>query len=162
MKIQVFDIPHIINQIKRASPPKDKDTHKLLNNLAILLEKNTKKKSSPLDASLVSVLDRLNEVFLDLCFKRKELTKKFSSEYLKMVDEAYAVLRRNKEALATPVGAPLEKIVWDLKTMGESSVVMPSIFSKIQKARSVIEDAIEGNKEMTKDPVGSIETFFSD
>ncbi|ELA41534.1 uncharacterized protein VICG_01398 [Vittaforma corneae ATCC 50505] len=161
MKIQTFDVPHIINQIKRASPPKDKETHKFLNNLAILLEKNTTKKNSPLESSLVSTTDKLNETFLDLCFRRKELVKRFSQDYFDIVNNAFTALKRNKDALETLSIPQVDSINWDLKTMSDSNSSMPLIFSKLQKARSIIEDAIEKNDGMIKDANGCIDAFFS-
>lgn len=161
MKIQVFDASHIINQIKRASPPKDKETHKFLNNLAILLEKNTEKKSSPLESALVSTTDKLNETFLDLCFKRKELVKKFSQDYFDIVNSAFIALKRNKDILEAPAVPQADTMSWNLKTMSSSSSLMPLIFSKLQKARSIIEDAMERNEGTAKDTSGSIDAFFN-
>lgn len=161
MKIQVYDIPHIINQIKRASPPKDKETHKMLNNLAILLEKNTTKKHSQLESALVSAADKLHETVMDLCFVRKEIVKKFGEKYYNEVSKVVSELKQNRkcpEVGDIPDSVPIE---WDLNTMEECSGTMPVIFSKLQKAKSVIEDAIKKN-EGNYDPERVINAFFND
>lgn len=160
MKMQAFDIQHIVNQIKRASPPKDKEAHKLLNNLAILLDKNTVKKNSPLEPTLSAATDKLNETFMDLCFIRKEIVKKFGEAYFDLINNALASLKRNSETLSSISRDTDEMIDWDLKTAGGSESHMPGIFSKLQKARSVIEDAIEKNEGEGWDPEGVIESFF--
>lgn len=162
MKIQIFDVTHVINQIKRASPPKDKQTHKLLNNLAILLEKNTTKKQSPLEKTHIATVEKLNEAFLDLCFLRKEILKKFSQEYFDTLSNAIIQLRKNQKVLESAKIQKEEMIEWDLKTIDESNEIMPEIFSKLKKAKSVIEDAMDKNKPSSKNPNGVLESFFTD
>lgn len=163
MKIQLYDVSHIINQIKRANPPKDKETHKFLNNLAILLEKNTIKKNSTLESTLISTSEKFNETFLDLCFKRKEMVKRFSQEYLETVDNAYIAINNNSKALETFKNDFDVSIDWNLKTMAESSnELMPQIFSKLQKARSIIEDGLERNESVEKEMKGNFELFFNE
>lgn len=160
MKIQLFDSSHVINQIKRASPPKDKEAHKFLNNLAILLEKNTTKKSSTLEQALVTTTDKLSETFLDLCFKRKELAKNFSQEYLETANAALEKLRANKAVLEESSSGRIEPIAWDLK-MDEANSAMPQIFSKLQKARTIIEEAIEKNECIPGSSNVNVDAFFS-
>lgn len=159
MKIHLFDVAHIINQIKRASPPKDKETLKFLNNLTILLDKNTVKKTSPLESTLATTADHLNEASMDLCFKRKELVKKMNEMYFEETSKAFEMLSANKKKLEIPARDPVE-IEWDLKTMEESNAVMPQIFSKLQKARLIIEETIERNECISKSPNSNVDTYF--
>lgn len=160
MKIQVFDIDHIINQIKCASPPSDKDMHKLINNLSILLEKNVTKKESPLETTLVSTSEKLNEMFVDLCFLRKEIVQRFSREYFEMLATAILQLQKNKTLVEQVVEPVIERTNWDLKTMSQPFDAMASTFSKLHKARSIIEDALNKNTCTSKDPESMIEAFF--
>lgn len=162
MKIQIFDVTHVINQIKRASPPKDKQTHKLLNNLAILLEKNTTKKKSPLEQTHTATVEKLNETFLDLCFMRKDLLKKFSQEYFETLSNAIIQLRKNQKILESAKTQKEEILEWDLKTIDESNETMSLTFSKLKKAKSVIEDAIDKTTNSSKNPNGVLEAFFTD
>lgn len=162
MKIEVFDINHIINQIKCASPPSDKDMHKFINNLSILLEKNVSKKNSPLESTLVSTTEKLNELFVDLCFLRKEIIQRFSKEYFEMISNAILQLKANKGKLIQSEGQTFNKINWDLKTMDdESSDIMSVTFSKLQKAKSIIKDALSKEISPSKNPESIVDAFFS-
>lgn len=162
MKIQVFDINHIINQIKCASPPSDKEMHKLINNLSILLEKNVTRKQSSLEANLMSTTEKLNEMFVDLCFLRKEIVQRFSKEYFEVLASAVMQLRKNKLKVEHNEEPNLEIINWDLKTMSQPSDIMAATFSKLHKARSVIEDALNKNMGNNRDPESMVEAFFRD
>lgn len=162
MKIAAFDIQHVINQIKCASPPSNKDMHKLLNNLSILLEKNTIKKKSPLEPEFNSSVEKLNEAFIDLCFLRKEIVKQFSQEYFDVLNKALVQLKKNKEHVNVEKEETMDLIQWDLKTMNDTSNAMPVVFSKLQKARSIIEDALQKSENKCNDIEGTVEAFFSD
>lgn len=161
MKIEVFDINHIINQIKCASPPSDKDMHKLINNLSILLEKNVTKKSSPLESTLLSTTEKLNEVFVDLCFLRKEIVQRFSREYFEMLSNAILQLKINNERISHNDLSNFDKITWDLKTISDSPDIMSVTFSKLHKAKSIIEDALSKNTGTKRDPESIVDAFFS-
>ena len=161
MKIEVFDINHIINQIKCASPPSDKDMHKLINNLSILLEKNVTKKSSPLESTLLSTTEKLNEVFVDLCFLRKEIVQRFSREYFEMLSNAILQLKINNERVSHNDLSNFDKITWDLKTISDSPDIMSVTFSKLHKAKSIIEDALSKNTGTKRDPESIVDAFFS-
>lgn len=162
MKIDVFDTHHIISQIKCASPPSSKEMHKLLNNLSILLEKNTAKKSSPLESTLVSSVERLNETFVDLCFLRKEIVRKFSQEYFDILSNALAQLKRNKYILYSEDAEHPASMQWDLNTTSGSSSLMPAIFCKLHKAKGIIEDALQKSNDIRADADGWVEAFFTD
>lgn len=143
MKIPVYDVQHIINQIKCASPPVTKEMHKLINNLSILLDKNIDKQTSPLETVLNSSLEQLNEKFLDLCFLRKDLVVKYGEEYSKIVSDIIKIISEDKEEKALPAYKMND---WALEVdCKKSCEIIPEIFSKLKKAKEVIEDAI-GNK----------------
>ena len=162
MKIQVFDINHIINQIKCASPPSNKEMHKLINNLSILLEKNVLRKQSPLEATLVTTTEKLNEIFVDLCFLRKEIIQRFSREYFDILSSAVQQLRKNNTIVEYNAENSVETINWNLKTMSQPREVMATTFSKLRKARSIIEDELNKNNNNTKhDPESPLESFFN-
>lgn len=162
MKIEVFDINHIINQIKCASPPSDKDMHKLINNLSILLEKNVARKNSPLEPTLAANTEKLNEILVDLCFLRKEIVQRFSREYFEILNEAVQRLKENRERVMMAEEPRAESLCWNLKTVAQPSEVMTTTFSKLQKARGIIEDALNKSTGSTKDPELMIESFFAD
>lgn len=159
MKIPVFDVGHIINQIKCASPPSDRNMHKLLNNLAILLERNTMKKTSSLEATLSSSIEKFNDTFIDLCFLRKEIVEKFSLEYYKIVENAILQIRNNKEALEKDETIPEEIINWDFDNTCDSRKLVPVVFSKLNKARSIIEDALDKSSTVESNVDAYIESF---
>lgn len=148
MKIGVHDIQHIIGQIKRASPPTTKYMHKLINNLAILLEKNTNKLESPQEAVLTAQLERLNELFLDLCFMRKELALKYADNYAASVSAAMDTLRENGDVVSTETPYAPIHIDWALDAQcGDTDMLVHEIFSKMRKAKTVIEDASDKTRE---------------
>lgn len=146
MKIEVHDIQHIVEQVKEMHPPRSKDAHKLMNNLAILLEKNTTKKESPEEVVLTGHLEKLNEKFLDLCFLRKETVESYGKEYSEMASKTALALQKNREAVAAEQPVAHKPIVWDLE-VGQCDVcqMIPGIFSKLKKAKGVIEDALESS-----------------
>lgn len=162
MKLAAFDIHHVINQIKCASPPSSKDMHKLLNNLSILLEKNTVRKKSELETEYNSSIEKLNETFIDLCFLRKEIIKQFSQEYYEILEKALRQLKSNSDyvKLNNENEAPL--IDWNLKTINETPNIMPVVFSKLQKAKSIIEDALSKSENKQNVVDGAIISFFAD
>lgn len=145
MKIGCHDVQHVIGQIKRASPPVTKEMHKLINNLGILLEKNTEHLDSPQEAVLTAHLERLNECFLDLCFLRREIVVRHSAEYAGMVASAIAAVQENRDIAAADVAGDDRRIVWNLDAdCGDTARLVPEIFGKLRKAKAVIEDALDG------------------
>lgn len=146
MKIGCHDIQHVIGQIKRASPPVTKEMHKLINNLAILLEKNTDHLDSTQEAVLTTHLERLNECFLDLCFLRREIVVQHGAEYAATVAAAVAALQENREAAAADIAGDDRHVEWNLEAdCGDTAHLVPEIFSKLRKAKAVIEDALDGS-----------------
>lgn len=160
MKIPVFDVSHIINQIKCASPPSDRAMHKLLNNLSILLEKNTIKKSSNLEANLSSSIEKLNDTFIDLCFLRKEIVTKFNLEYYKIIEKALLQIKKNKEKIEEKE-KNRDLIKWEFKNVCGSKNLIEGIFSKLNKAKGIIEDALEKNSTVENNIDAHIESFFT-
>lgn len=162
MKIPVYDIQHIINQIKCASPPVTKEMHKIMNNLSILLEKNIEKRDSPQEAILTGQLERLNEIFLDLCFLRKEIVKKYGEEYAGIVNKALEALESNWHRISSENSIRAELITWDLDTECDDTCQMiPDIFSKLKKAKTVIEDAIEGTASHSLSADSCLDNYIS-
>ncbi|KAI4291376.1 hypothetical protein PAPHI01_0650 [Pancytospora philotis] len=146
MKIGVHDVQHIIGQIKRASPPTTKDMHKFINSLAILLEKNTDKLASPHEQTLTGHLERLNELFLDLCFLRKELALKYADEYAASVGAAISTLNANNELLQAESLPEVRSMEWDLSTgSSDTQMLVHEIFGKMHKAKAIIEDALSSS-----------------
>lgn len=162
MKINAFDIHHVINQIKCASPPSTKEMHKFLNNLSILLDKNTTKKNSPLEPVLLSSIEKLNETFVDLCFLRKEIVRRFSREYFETLGNSLLQLKKNRDVLYSEDRVCPAPIQWNLDTMSDSSSPMPAIFCKLHKAKGIIEDALQRNEATKANADGCIEAFFAD
>ena len=161
MKINVFDINHIVNQIKCASPPGDKDMHKLINNLSILLEKNVNRKQSPLESTALSTIEKLNETFVDLCFLRKEIVQRFSREYFDSLSLAIKQIKENRKKVEEKNLVENDKIDWNLKTMSQPTEIMKTTFSKLHKARSIIEDALDKNVGNKNDPELIIDSYFN-
>ncbi|KAI5169309.1 hypothetical protein PAEPH01_0601 [Pancytospora epiphaga] len=163
MKLGIHDVQHIIGQIKRASPPTTKETHKLINNLAILLEKNTNKIESPLEAVLTAQLEKLNEYFLDLCFLRKEILMRYSREYAEEVNGVLATLKENQTKASKETAIDRVTMEWSLNSESSySSRMTQDIFGKLHKAKSIIEDAIGQNMPLIQDmdPDGCLESYF--
>lgn len=160
MKIPVYDVQHIINQIKRASPPVTKEMHKLINNLAILLEKNTEKRESPQELVLTTKTEQLNESFLDLCFLRGEVAKKYAEEYAVFVGQVEQVLEENKSMTnKEPIISP-SNIDWDLDTeCADTYQLISYIFAKLNKAKAVVEDGLENRSRGNKGNV-SADAYF--
>lgn len=162
MKIPVYDIQHIINQIKCASPPVTKEMHKTINNLSILLEKNVDKRDSPQEAVLTGQLERLNEAFLDLCFLRKEIVKRYAEEYAAIVGSALEALESAWRRAQDEPPACGEPVAWELDTgCGGTCQMLPEIFSKLKKAKAVIEDAIEGTVSHDVSADSCLESYVS-
>jgi len=161
MKIGLYDIQYVMNQIKCAAPPSDKESHKLLNNVSILLEKNTNKLNSPLEPTLVSCLEKLHENFLELCFTRSELPEEFGNWYAENTEAIMKWLKEIKDKAtsiearaALETGDPAEKcgvlcgerqIDWKIEDVGCDAAlkIIPEIFGKLKKAKSIMEDALE-------------------
>lgn len=161
MKPQVHDIGHVINQIKRASPPTDKEMHKLLNNLQILLTKNTEKKESPLELALSNTVEQMNEVFVDLCFLRKEIVKKFGNLYFETISNALAELRSKNQELQQ-YDEPEECLVsWNFTTVNPSTDIASSIFNKLNKAKMIIEDSINKCDYVSKEADTVVDSYFT-
>lgn len=162
MKIPIFDVQHIINQIKCASPPNNKEMHKALNNLSILLEKNTTKKKSTLEQNYIGSMDKLNEHFVDLCFLRKEIVRSFSQEYFDILTDTLKILKSNKNIVKIEENKQAPLIEWDLTPMADALTIMPTVFSKLSKAKSIIEDALLKHEGQIVDIDSQVEAFFAD
>lgn len=162
MKIEIYDISHIITQIKCASPPKTKEDHKLLNNLAILLEKNSIKKESDLENKLNESLEKMNENFLDLCFLRKEIVKKFSVEFSESMNEMVEKLINNRNIFLKSKDLSKKTIDWNLETSCDSAFsLIPEIFGKLNKSKEIIQDCMETTNYRNTDADSYIEACLN-
>ncbi|KAI5149952.1 hypothetical protein ENBRE01_1216 [Enteropsectra breve] len=143
-KISLQDAQHIIGQIKRASPPSTKEEHKMLNNLAVLLEKNTCKKDTPLEAELTACLEKMNERFLDLCFFRKEKVSEYAAEYSENINKVLERIRQNNERISRMGAEEPKALEWNLSgSIDDLCGQVPDIFGKLRKAKSIIEESLE-------------------
>ena len=144
MKVRLYDAQHVVGQIKRASPPTTKEMHKLINNLSILLEKNTEKIDSPLEAVLAEKHQALGERTATLCLLRTELAQEYAKKY---ADSAQGILRgvaANRERIACAIDGAGEPIEWNIQLDGEDvRSTVEWILGALKAGKSVVEDAIE-------------------
>ncbi len=154
MKMEIRSIEYIIDQIKKTNPPVTKDMHKLINNLLILLEKNVVKKESPEEFLLTEKYETLNEFFLELCFLRREIVVKFAEEYADNIKKAIEILEENSKAVNYKENDEKKTIKWNLKTECENTYELVSyIFSKLSKAKMVIEESLENKCKNNKSSI---------
>lgn len=144
MKIELCDLQHVIGQIKRASPPTTKEAYKFLNNLLVLMERNTIKCSVSEEAVLSSKYEALHSSLLELCFLRRSLAESYAEEFSNASSSTAEILQKNSECLQKEIEVELVIPDWHL-AVGCSEVykMLPELFSKLNSAKDIINDSLE-------------------
>lgn len=166
MKPGLYDVQHVIAQIKRASPPVTREMHKLINNISILLDKNTTRLDSPLEPVLASATEQLAEQFLALCYLRRESVRAYASAYAEAAAQIASRIHANMEAMGRQPQQTDDRIVWDglVAESAEACDLVPSIFSKLKKGKEVVEDALENRTRVERgaaDPDAHLAAYLS-
>jgi len=107
---------------------------------------------------LVVLEEKFNDLFLDLCFLRKDLVNDYGKDYEQMIKKQVKRIENNKKIIKNHQSVNLNKIKWDLSTFSGQKDLINSVFSKLNKCRSILEDSLSKNTEIKKD--GNFETFF--
>lgn len=164
MKIKLRDLQHIIGQIKRASPPTTKEAHKLLNNLAVLMEKNSTKQFSPEETLFSEKTEAFHSVLLELCFLRQELVNSYAKEYSAFADQTLEIVKQNdkiasEELIVENDMAELEFEVYN----PESCKMLPEIFTRLKNAKEIINEMMNNTDQtkLNRDANTQFELYFT-
>jgi hypothetical protein len=81
-------------------------------------------------------------------------------EYFEIINKKIRKLIENRQKIETKVERNKEIKNWKLITISNPVEVMKVIFSKLNKAKSIIEDELNRNEGNKKDPESIISLYF--
>jgi hypothetical protein len=156
MKLNVFDVRHVVNQIKESCSISGRS--KLLSDLMDLLERNTNKRDDPRSQVLSNNIKQYRYEFLDLCLQRTRYPERFGIEYEEYVNGAMATIARNKQVSMNSFEIEHLPKEYIFKTKYEYlSNEASKVFGKLKRARNIIEESIIQDKYHQRQPAGNMD-----